>query len=192
MPDLKTFIIEIKKEVFMAEDIKQFNPGDKLTADDTNANNLLLKQWALDNSASEAYINTKMAQLASELGAQITSINTQISSLNSQISSINNSKISATQSSKTASKGYVKFSNGMIIQWGREGGMGKDTSKSVYLPTNVSTTNYTVSGSSNYAQSAGDKRSSWFVTGLNKGSFTLNSRFEQSSNNTIYWTAVGF
>ena len=176
----------------MADDIKQFNPGDKLTADDTNANNLLLKQWALDNSASEAYINTKMAQLSSELGAQITSINTQISSINSQISGLNNSKISATQSSKTASKGYVKFSNGMIIQWGREGSMGNGTSKSVNLPTNFSTTNYTVGGSSNYVQSAGDKRSSWYVTGLNKGSFTLNSRFEQSSNNTIYWVAIGF
>lgn len=69
-------------------DIIQFNEGDKLTIEETNQNNLLLKEWALDNSASEAYIDSKMAELSTSLNTSITSINTQISSLNNQVSGL--------------------------------------------------------------------------------------------------------
>lgn len=62
-------------------DIIQFNEGDKLTIEETNQNNLLLKEWALDNSASEAYIDSKMAELNNSINQQISSINNQITNL---------------------------------------------------------------------------------------------------------------
>lgn len=62
----------------MADDIIQFSPGGKVTAEETNENNLLLKEWALDNSQSEAYIDGKIATLTSNLNQQISSLNSQI------------------------------------------------------------------------------------------------------------------
>ena len=116
----------------MADDIIQFSPGEKVTAEETNENNLLLKEWALDNSASEAYIDGKIATLTSNLNGQISSINTQISN-KANIASptftgtvrVPNSAtvgtaVSTAAISKTATtntSGYVKFGNGIIIQW---------------------------------------------------------------------------
>lgn len=94
-------------------DIIQFHEGDKLTIEETNQNNLLLKEWALDNRASETYINTKMAELEASLNASISSINTQISGLNT---TLNN-------------KGYVKQSGQDLTSVG----IGK-TQMSTYLP----------------------------------------------------------
>jgi outer membrane murein-binding lipoprotein Lpp len=79
----------------MADDIIQFAPGGKVTAEETNENNLLLKEWALDNSQSEAYIDGKIATLTSNLNSQISSLNSQISSLNTQINTVNNQTKSA-------------------------------------------------------------------------------------------------
>ena len=62
----------------MADDIIQFAPGGKVTAEETNENNLLLKEWALDNSQSEAYIDGKISTLTNNLNSQISSINTQL------------------------------------------------------------------------------------------------------------------
>lgn len=79
-------------------DIIQFSVGDKVTAEITNQNNLLLKQWALDNSASEDYIDEKMAELSETYSSQIDGINSQISSVNNQITSLQ---------SALNNKGYV-------------------------------------------------------------------------------------
>lgn len=104
-------------------DIIQFNEGDKLTIEETNQNNLLLKEWALDNSASEAYINTKMAELQISLNASITSINTQISSLNNQISGLNttlNNKGYVTQKGKELGIGTTQMTTYGLPQDGKK------------------------------------------------------------------------
>lgn len=100
----------------------------------------------------------------------------------------NSDKLTTSQS--FGSNGYCKFSNGLIIQWGRETGMGS-TTKTITLPTPFTTDNYNISGSTNYHQTAGDKRSSWRVYNLSTTSFVIRSEFEESSSNTIYWLAIG-
>lgn len=91
-----------------------------------------------------------------------------------------------------ASTGYCKFPDGLIIQWGRVSPLGNESEKTVTLPTAFASSNYTVSGSTNYAQTSGDKRSTWRVYTFNTSSFKIESNFEQSSSNTVYWTAIGY
>ena len=92
----------------------------------------------------------------------------------------------------TSASGYCKFPDGLIIQWGRVTGMGDGTEKTVTLPTPFTTTNYSISGSTSYHQTSGDKGSSWRVYTLSTTSFKIQSAFEQSGNNIIYWSAIGY
>ena len=158
----------------MAEDIIQFSPGEKVTAEETNENNLLLKEWALDNSASEAYIDGKIATLTNNLNGQISSINTQISSINSQIST----KLSAT-TSKNAS-GYIKFSNGVIIQWGNFSN-----------GTNTFPTAFTA-----YAKVAVSGEYSWnqkcYITSVHNTYFTVSDNTSPSQTPIKMYVAVGY
>ena len=99
------------------EDIIQFSVGDKVTAEITNQNNLLLKQWALDNSASEDYIDEKMAELSETYSSQIEGINSQISSVNQQITNLNSSAVKTTSITKSQAEGEWKLSNNMTFKW---------------------------------------------------------------------------
>ena len=116
----------------MADDIIQFSPGGKVTAEETNENNLLLKEWALDNSQSEAYIEGKISTLTNNLNSQISSLNSQIATKaplanptltgtvkvpnNAAVgTAVNTAAISKTATTNTAA--CVKFGNGIIIQW---------------------------------------------------------------------------
>lgn len=162
----------------MADDIIQFSPGAKVTAEETNENNLLLKEWALDNTESQAYIDAKMTQLTNDLNNQIGAINTQISSLNTQISSINSSKISATQSK--GSKGYVKFSNGIIIQWGTYAA-GKNTFATAFS----SYARVTISGDYSWNQRN-------YVSKVEKSYFEVSSNTSASQTPTKHFIAVGY
>lgn len=175
----------------MADELIVFSEGEKITAEDTNDNNRYLAK--LNSQSAEelqAYLDTEMDKINEDLNNTITS---QVSGLQTQINSVKttaNGKISATQSK--GSNGYCKLSNGIIIQWGRQGSMGNGTSKTITFPTAFSSANYSISGATSYVQGAGDKRSSWYVNGFSSSKFVLNSRFEQSSSNTIYWCAVGY
>jgi hypothetical protein len=138
----------------MADDIIQFAPGGKVTAEETNENNLLLKEWALDNSQSEAYIDGKIATLTNNLNSQISSLNSQIAAkapssnptLTGTVKVPNNAAVGtaiATAAISKAGNGYVKFGNGIIIQWGRIT-MKHRTVMTITFPTSFASTNYSV------------------------------------------------
>lgn len=167
----------------MADDIIQFSPGAKVTAEETNENNLLLKEWALDNSESQAYINAKMTQLTNDLNNQIGAINTQISSLNTQISSINNSKISAAIS-KTA-KGYILFSNGMLIQWGHYAVTSNNQSVTFLKP--FSNTNYFAYAT--FEDKSSRLQNSW---GFPTSKGASGCKFVLEAGNSVGWIAIGY
>lgn len=112
------------------------------------------------------------------------------SNINKIYSNSNSDKVTTFQS--FGSNGYCKFSNGLIIQWGRNGGMSKGTQVTVTFPTAFTTTNYSISGCATYSQGAGDKRSSWYGYPNSTSNFILGSRFEEYGNNTIYWIAIGY
>ena len=170
-----------------ANELKLFEAGEKITADETNDNNRYLLGVAQDTSGElQNYVDTQLESFQTSLNTQISSINTQISN----VSNVANSKISATESK--SSNGYCKLSNGIIIQWGNVSGMGKGTSKTVTLPTAFTTGNYSVAGSDDYDQTAGDKGSTWRTYNYSTSSFKIQSRFEQSSGHIIWWVAIGY
>lgn len=65
-----------------------FQPGQKVTAEETNDNNDTLEYWAKDNSASETYIDGKIAELNSTYSDQLNAINSQISNLQQSINTL--------------------------------------------------------------------------------------------------------
>lgn len=98
----------------MADELKIFQAGDKITAEETNDNNRYLLSAAQDTSGElQQYIETQLNQFQNTLNAQISSINTQISAANANINNLNNSKLSA-----EIRGGSIRFSNGLLIQWG--------------------------------------------------------------------------
>lgn len=165
----------------MADDIIQFSPGGKVTAEETNENNLLLKEWALDNSQSEAYIDGKIATLTSNLNSQISSLNTQIGNINGQITNLNNNKLSATQS--ISGNGYIKLSNGVIVQWGT--GTMKNANTTITFPTpftfiaRVCITKCTNSDA---------RTEDWWVKSVTTTNFVVRS----SETDGLHYIAVGY
>lgn len=169
-----------------ANELKLFEAGEKITADETNDNNRYLLGVAQDTSGElQNYVDTQLESFQTSLNTQISSINTQISAVNA----LANSKISATQSLSGGS-GYCRLSNGLLLQWGWVSGMGNGTVKTVTLPT-AYTTGYVVVGAGTYEQTRGDKGSTWraYDTG-NLSWFHIQSHFEQWSAN-VMWLTIG-
>lgn len=191
----------------MANDIIQFSPGGKVTAEETNENNLLLKEWALDNSQSEAYIDGKIATLTSNLNSQISSINTQIgncvkTSGNQTVAGKkyftayedDNTPITTVKISKKE-KGYLKMGNGLIIQWGYYSGQINNNTVEVSLPVAFSNKTYcllrtnhtTVTGSSKYG--GANPAMSYYTKETSK--FKVWG-FYDDFNKGFSWLAVGY
>lgn len=168
-----------------------FVAGTKAKAQEVNANFRAIVEeiGTLANSVTSGFANIQedLESEISDLESDISETNTALGNLTTTV----NGKLSATI--KTTSFGIgCKLSNGFIFNCGRQSGMGNGTSKTITLPIPYSSaSNYSVGGSTNYVQSAGDKRSSWYVNGMTSSKFVLNSRFEQSSSNTIYWLSIG-
>jgi hypothetical protein len=178
----------------MADDIIQFAPGGKVTAEETNENNLLLKEWALDNSQSEAYIDGKIATLTSNLNSQISSLNSQIATkaplsnptLTGTVKVPNSAEVGtavATAAISKAGNGYVKFGNGIMIQWGT--GSMKNANTTITFPTafgstaRVSLTKVTNSDS---------RTEDWWVKSVTKTNFVVRS----SETDGLHYIAVGY
>ena len=185
----------------MADDIIQFAPGGKVTAEETNENNLLLKEWALDNSQGEAYIDGKIATLTSNLNSQISSLNSQIATkaplanptLTGTVKVPNNAAVGtaiATAAISKTSNGYVKLGNGLIVQWGRVN-ISSDTSSTITFPTAFSSsTSYTIikNYQSSHDTEARDREVSFYSQTATKAT-TWSSK---ADTNGFSWLAIGY
>lgn len=168
----------------MTDELKIFQAGDKITADETNDNNRYLLGVAQDTSGElQNYIDTQLNQFQNNLNTQISSINTQIAETNANVTSLANSKLSATQSK--GGNGYVKFSNGIIIQWGHLS-VGY-TNPWVTFPTAFTTTNYFAYAT--FENITGHLQNSW---GFPSYKSTTGCNFTIESGNYIGWLAVGY
>lgn len=178
----------------MADDIIQFAPGGKVTAEETNENNLLLKEWALDNSQSEAYIDGKIATLTSNLNSQISSLNSQIATkapLSSPTltgtvkvpnSATAGTAIATAAISKSAS-GYIKMGNGIIIQWGT--GTMKNANTTITFPTPfASTARVCITKCTN----SDGRTEDWWVKSVTKTNFVVRS----SETDGLHFIAIGY
>lgn len=149
----------------MSEDITLFNAGDKVTAEETNKNNQLLKGWALDDKATQSWVTSQLSSLSSTLTSQINSVSNGAVKTTGNQSIAGNKTFSGTVKipnsaaagtavstaaiSKSAS-GYVKLGNGIIIQWMNVGKAASDGIVTKTWATAFSNTNYVISRNINY------------------------------------------
>jgi hypothetical protein len=182
----------------MADDIIQFAPGGKVTAEETNENNLLLKEWALDNSQSEAYIDGKIATLTTNLNSQISSLNSQLATkaplsnptLTGTVKVPNNAAVGtaiATAAISKAASGYLKMGNGIIIQWGSKA-LTSWTATTITLPTPFTSTNYKVASGVFTSNENGNEQNWIRITNIKTSSFS----FTKPDGGTAHWLAIGY
>ena len=135
----------------------------------------------IDNSANKDLSNLSETGEArfSEISSAISTNATNISSLNTTV----NGKLSATV--KKASNGYIKFNNGIIIQWGRTASFAGELT--ITLPTPFTTTNYTVVAGM-YIK--GDWTANWGTYSYTTTNFVVQN--QSSGNKTMNWIAIGY
>ena len=169
----------------MTDELKIFQAGDKITADETNDNNRYLLGVAQDTSGElQTYIDSQLNSFQNTLNTQISSINTQLAAVNSSITSLSNTKLSATQSK--SGNGYCKFSNGIIIQWGQNTVNTADTT--ITLPTSFTSTSYkVVAMDAAFKATSGHQRISGGAT--SKTQIKLTST---ANSTAVAWYAIGY
>lgn len=107
-------------------------------------------------------------------------------------SALSGNNIGLAQFSK-AQNGYYKFSNGLIIQWGRTGTEAAQTATNITFPTAFSTNNsFSLSAVSNMSGSAIGGYSVG-VSNVTTTGFTYRGPNSQSSvDNNCFWIAIGY
>lgn len=85
--------------------------------------------------------------------------------------------------------GYIKFLNGIIIQWGRVSSIKGDGSQTITLPTAFSSTNYSVSALMNVHSTAGNSR--LLVINKQTSRFSLDWT-DGSYSDGADWLAIGY
>ena len=86
-----------------------------------------------------------------------------------------------------AGNGYVKFGNGLIIQWGKSSAT--TATKVTTLPTAFTSTNYRLIGQHEYL--SGNSHNTVTITACTTTSFTMWSN-STSANATFHWIAIGY
>ena len=102
-------------------------------------------------------------------------------SISSGVLSASGGTISA---SSLGTNGYVKFSNGLILQWGTGTGLGKDTNVSLIFPISFSTVAIAVSQSVPAA-------SSWSYAQVSVSNTTLVVQSQGIYRERVWWLAMG-
>lgn len=96
----------------------------------------------------------------------------------------------STTSINKASNGYVKFANGIIIQWGTTSSSQGSTQRTVNLPTAFSNTNYGVSVQGYTGGSTNLSANSFFVSSKSTTNFICKANANE--NLAATWVAIGY
>ena len=173
----------------MAEALKTFKEGEDILASETNANNQYLLSKLSDNAAQvQSYVESEVATIKSNVASVQATLQNNIDTIAAQmlVGVITQGTSGSIKLTDSATEQAV------IVQYGSITGMGNRTEKVVKLPVSfTSGDTYAVATSATYKQTAGDKGSSHYIANPTATSFTIGSYFEQSSNHTIWWIAVG-
>ena len=173
----------------MADALKTFKEGEDILASETNNNNQYLLSRLSDNATQvQKYVESEVATIKSSVASVQATLQNNIEAIAAQmlvgvITEGTNGSIKFTDSASGKS---------VIVQYGSVTGMGNGTRKNVSLPVRfTSGETYSVITGADYKQTAGDKGSSHYTEGHTASGFVVGSSFEQSSNHTIWWIAVG-
>lgn len=137
----------------------------------------------IDNSANVSLSNLDATGEArfSDILSEVSSNTTKISNLTTTV----NDKLSA--SVKKASNGYIKFSNGIIIQWGRVS-IDATSNSTITLPTAFTSTNYKVTATIYSTTATSQKNVS--VYNYTTTSFIMYNG--QGGTMSYDWIAIGY
>ena len=161
--------------------LKTFEEGDTIYASETNANNQALLSLLTDNAVQvQKYVEGEVASIKSNVASVQQTLQNNIS----EIGEIANSKISA-EIAKGVS-GFCKFSNGLIVQWGRTTSAFSGY-RTINLPTPFTTSNYAPLAC---PLAGGDYDANWDVRNITNKSFVIGQHSSGSKNLT--WIAIGY
>lgn len=91
-----------------------------------------------------------------------------------------------------SSNGYQKFSNGLIIQWGKSPLITANATATITFPVEFSVIPFNVVATAATARNGrGDKADGWVITNINSSNFTLINGFEIVAEE-YYWIAIGY
>ncbi len=166
----------------------------KNTAGSTNTSSKIFLIGATSQAANPqtyshdtVFVNT-LGQLVSATPADST--NSTVVATTAFVKSVLSASGSGLAEILKAENGYCKFSNGLIIQWGRVTGLGNEnTGKFVTLPTAFTSTNYRVAITGRYS-SRTINTSQALDTGTDYT--TTAFKFFSSYCSAIDWLAIGY
>lgn len=175
----------------MVDSLKTFNEGEYIYASETNSNNQYLLSKLSDNAAQvQTYVEGEISSIQSNVASVQATLQGNIDAV-SAVTKAMKSYVTKTYVSGTS--GYLVFSDGLKIQWGRATGLSNSGEKTITLLQAFSNSNYIVVGGDNVYQYAGDKSAKWRATTLTKTSFKLGWEFERTDgNHSVYWLVLGY
>lgn len=141
--------------------------------------------WTLLDLSNNA--NIDLSNLSSTGEAKFTNLSNAIATNSASITSLTttvNGKISA--SVKKASNGYIKFNNGIIMQWGKVADFSGE--KTITLPVAFSSTNYSVVAGVH--QVKGDYTANWATYTYTTTTFIVQN--QSSGSKPFTWLAIGY
>jgi len=182
----------------MANFLINFAPGEKVKASETNSNNQYLLSLISDSAVKiQTFVEGQLNAMQSNLNSVQQTLQNSINSLTANINSMVIQKYY-----QNGDNWYIKIKITDSLGFCFQGGLGPLATKN-YQYDNLITllvpyrnTNYVVTGSAEFCQTAGDKGSSWRVTNQTTTNFNLGYSFENGSSvrgqKRVRWVAMGF
>lgn len=143
--------------------------------------------WTLLDLSNNA--NVDLSNLSTTGEAKFSSLSNAIAANSNSITTLTttvNGKISA--SVKKAANGYIKFNNGIIMQWGRASSVAAGSTAKITFPTAFTSTNYKVNATIFYTDAGSQKNVA--VNNYTTTTFTLYNG--QGGVMNYDWIAIGY
>ena len=176
----------------MADFLKTFIEGEDILASDANSNNQFLLSKLSDNAAQvQNYVEGEVAAMKSNIASVQAALQSNIDELTN---GVGKSVSYIIESYVNGDSGYEVWSNGKIVQWGRQYHSGGKHDYTIYFLKPYSTKNYVVTGSWSARPIVGDKGLMWGCSERETTYMRLfadtNSSNSQACN--IYWRTEGY
>lgn len=181
-----------------------FSDGDTLLASEMNDN---FQYCLADTTTKVGALETSVQGSIDTLGASVSSLQTQVSNTSSYISTygLNTAndkniisseavnRIVTTAGISKAQNGYVKFGNGLIVQWGYKSDLNSSTNKTISFPTSFTSSNYCISLIGyDTSHNADSNTQAYCVRSRSASSCTVSLGSSDGQKNGSFWMAVGY
>lgn len=173
----------------MADFLKTYVENEPIYASDRNSDNQYLLTKISDNAAQvQNYVEGEVIAIKSNIASVQTTLQADIDVLKN---GVGKSISYIVETFVEGTSGYLLFSDGCKIQWGKTAKGGNGSVMTITLLKEFSDSNYIIAGSATYNQTAGDKGSSWRAYDQQPTQFKIGTEFSQQTAN-VSWIAIGY